>query len=454
MTITNEKSFASYSALKSSDLKVTTQKALNKMWTDHLNRLEIPFQRDSEGNFADVGQLGTSYLAEHFIWTGLYLGEDEVTPTVTLGELAESREAESDLVQFEVQPTRVEKILTGTKDGLVKGHKLMQLIEVVYLPGSNQFIIGGGRHRTVALLTLVKGIEGWEDFEVPVLAYQAKTIGEVAAYIQASNGSRSMSTTEKAMVDFAGSGTALTVFSDAEDFFVKAKKERTVSGLKKLARLAGASLLRETVVDRDTKLNTMGDIANSYFGKLCRELNDRYGKGTDKIMLAESEDGQQVFEAVLTEGMNLLVNNWEDVLEEIKEVKTLRGGGIATDENGEPIYTCNIARKSTSIAEYLVESVVEKVGPFLAEMRKGQIAEEQAQKAEKAAHSKVKQLQNMLQNFEAIAAMGVTLTPEQKAEMQRIQEEIDSQLSGEGDTSSVKRQPTAQVNAQVNDLLG
>jgi hypothetical protein len=134
-----------YSKIASKDLKTTTQKRLTKFWQDELKRRSIPYQYNTDGKLVTAEQLGEHFISEVLVWDGCL---NEKTEYVTLGELAASREDEQDVVQFEVNPANVEKLIANTNDGILN-QPLYRLIEIVYLPNSDRFAIGGGRHRLI-----------------------------------------------------------------------------------------------------------------------------------------------------------------------------------------------------------------------------------------------------------------------------------------------------------------
>lgn len=457
--LVNESNFSTYNALSSREMKTTTQKALTRWWDTQLKALSLNAQRDSDGMLANVSveTLGQDFLWENLISEIAWGPDDEIT-TITLGDLAATRSEETDFVQFEVQPSKVEKLLTATDDGLLKGNKLLRPIELVRIPKSDAEIIGGGRHRTVALLTIAKVVYGWEQFRIPVQMFYPQSRSEVAQYIMASNGSRSMTQTEKSMVKAAAKNLGLSVFRPAEEFFQQAKSVTTVTALKDMTRMLGVALFAETQVDRDTTSNTLGDMFHAAFTKFVRELNSQFGRGTDQVLLVQTDEGQ-IFEGVARRLSDYIVTNWETIKEESKEIKKKRDGSIVTDDNGQPVYTLNIARHvKPNAAEAAAEVLLEAVGDQLRSVKERLEAEKLEAKQEKEAGKAATKLQREISTIDQmIEMMGSSLPQEALAQMQQqkaaIQQQIAELQQGTGAHQPIADEVPPVNRDKLNELL-
>lgn len=419
-----------YSPLTTQQLKVPVQKALTKFWTEAIKSRKLAFQVDAEGKHSSVDTLGIDFIKETFIWEG---GINEETMEVSLGELSDSREQEQDLVQFEVNPANVEKLLTGTEQGLLKGHKLMKLIEIVYLPNSDQWIVGGGRHRLVTLLTIMKQTYGAERMLVPVSVYRARTTQEVVEYIKASNTSRTMTQTEKTQLKLAAQGSKLQVFSSADEIFEQARGAKTLTALKDLCRMAFASILGESAVGNETTINAMGDIGASFFTKLTSGLN-AHAKKTAEALLVILPNGQ-VFELVVKQATEHLIKDWAS----FKSMITVDTGKKNAD--GAPIIECNISRSGPKVfGKELADFILADVGAKLAEISQQQQAAVEGAKKAKAAESEQEKLRkqiaaldNSLATFKSIGAPVptemVASVEESKARLQAQIDALDAQAS-------------------------
>jgi hypothetical protein len=294
-----------YEKVSSKNLKTTTQKKLNKFWEDELRHRSIPYQYNTDGKLVTAEQLGEHFISEVLVWDGAL---NENTEYVTLGELAASREDEQDIVQFEVTPARVEKLIAGT-DGLLN-QPLYRPIEIVYLPNSDRFAIGGGRNRLVAFLTILGPVDGAENLLVPVTTQRAKTVTEFVNYIQLSNTSRNMTQTEKTQIKTAAKGYKISVFSDVEDIYKRAEKVTNLTDLKGFARMLGVAYLTECdqVMAWSPTQNTLGDIGYKIITKVAKSL-DGMNKGTSKCLMLKLPEGH-VFQGVMANALKIVSDNW------------------------------------------------------------------------------------------------------------------------------------------------
>lgn len=129
---------------------------------------------------------------------------------MSLQEIAEALQA-SYLHQFEVNESRVETI----GKSLVKDMQLWQMPRMVWVESTNQWVLGGGRHRMNAILQLVnsRGInaagklvtldDDGVDLEIdeiePIInveQFSVASVKELVQFLQTDNGSRTMTTAE------------------------------------------------------------------------------------------------------------------------------------------------------------------------------------------------------------------------------------------------------------------
>jgi hypothetical protein len=120
----------------------------------------------------------------------------------------------------------------------------------------------------------------------------------------------------------------------------------------------------------------------------------------------------------------VLEGTWVDLVESIKEpIKDRKNGELKLDANGEVMYSINVARNTTHIAQEVAESVYAQLEGSLKSIfsqAEALAAEAKAQKegakVAKQAQAKVAQTQSVK---EYMQAMGITLTPEQEQLMEQ-----------------------------------
>lgn len=445
-----------YTKIPANQLKATTRSKLNKFWQEELKRRSLPFQYDTDGKLATVEQLGENFIEKVLTWGGAIT---ENTEYVTLGELAASRENEQDVIQFEVQPSLVEKLISGT-DGLLKT-PLYRLVEVVYLPGSDMFAIGGGRHRVTALLTILSPVEGWENMLVPVNVQRAKTLTEFVNYVQLSNTTRSMTATEKTQIATAAKGYKINVFSDAEDIYQRAEKAETVTDLKQISRLLGVAYLTEcdNIMAWNPTQNTLGDIGYKTFTKVAKAL-DGIQKGTSKYLTTKLPEGH-VYRGVMENALKVVANNWDTFLDPVEGLgiakpKTKRGSSVPeTDEEGNTIWEYNLSRYAPeAIAEHVCELIVSKLGDKLVQLANDQKALEaqakQAKQKQKAASSIEKEIENLRKGVANLESMGIAVPSDMLKQIEAKEAELQAKaekLSAGSESSS------QEVPEDMADLL-
>ena len=457
MKAVSEVDFFHYAPLDiKEELRESTGKALYKYWSDACQRLGLNYKFDTDGYLLDLETLGSGYLIENVIWPGTLPEEYSQDNLVTLGQLMQSRDSESNLFQFQVNPKLVEKILVDKDHGLLKGNRLFEPIEIVKLPNSEQFIIGGGRHRLVALLTMFKVIRNFEHLQVYVNVKYAKSNLEVASVVELSNTSRAMTRTEVSMLGSAARGENLTIFSSPEEFFARARKMTHTADLKDLSRRLWVSLLQDTAVESATTANAIGDLGYGFVNKLCRALNSQYGRNADRCILLvreTSEGEQQVFEALTRSVTDTLINNWSAYLQEIREPVLNRATREQkSDADGNPLFTLNIARNANYIAQMLCDVIMSDVGESL-----GQIVDSQRQKAEAekavkkendrvaAINKSIATLEGMINQFED---MNFNVPTDMREQIEAKREELRLEIAKSSDVVSV-----VTVDEELTSLL-
>lgn len=438
---TTDEMVEQYRGIPLAQLKQTTRNKLNKFWADVTSGM-VKF----EPHVTSVELLGSDFLisSTKLFWKG-YLSSCE---TVTLEELAATRETEqeSQHLQFEIQMTRVEKLLTDKDDGLLGGRPLMQPIICMRLPQSEQFVIVSGRHRVSAFLTLAQLVSGWEEFEIPVLMYEAHSAIEVASFVRTANGSRNMTATEKAMIEGAANGINLSVYREADELFADAAKVENITQLKKFNRSIWGSFLSNSVVDASCSINGIGDIGNSALNQLIKRLKE-LEKGSEKMLL-EMDGDTPMYQAIVTKMMEWTKENWNGVIRgEIQEPKKVRGS-VVLDENNQPIMLFNPSRKASDIGKIIGNNMADRIAETLAkawaQISAQQKAEKEAKRAEKAKSSVSNDIKN-LDNVMALMKSQGTLTPELEASMLEQRQALLQQVADEASKANQEKQQAMQV---------
>lgn len=453
-----------YSPLLYDSLKESTKKQLLKYWSDTCERLGLQYKFQPDGYLIDVSTLGTDYLIENVQWSPnmpeIDFDEDNGSNIFTLGELLDSREAETELFQLDINPVNVNKILMDKESGLAYGHPLLFPIELVHLPGSAQVVIGGGRHRLVALATLFKVVRNYRELQVYVHSVYPRSNREVAQYVEYSNVSRSMPAVEKKMLHSASSGENLTLTSKPEDFFERARQCSKVSELKTLAGRAWLSLLQDTPVGAKCTFDTIDAIGTSFMTKFCRGLN-AIEKGTDSVLLLietspDTGEQQQVFEAITRNITGILVNNWNKYLDELRKPDLGRDRIQKEDENGNPLFKLEIKRDHGELAQMLADYMLQVVGEKL----RGAFVKQQAEVAEtkrvKKLTNKAKSLQadidGINRSIQSLEDMGITVPADLLAQLKEKQALIRREIEGLGQAVVEPKSDTREVE-ELDSLL-
>lgn len=432
---TTDAAFAAYRPIAINTLKTTTQKALEKWWTTKLGNLNLQYKPG-----ISIETLGEDFLIEAGIfWKGVSYDE-----FMTLGEILETREYESDdaSLQFEVNASRVESAILMDKDyGIIKSNwPLMQLIEMIQIPQSEQFIIGGGRHRSVALATLAQVISGWEAFRVPVKVLTPRTSKELVSYVTTSNGSRSMTATEKAILSGAAQGLNLSILRSPEELFADAREQsKTVTDLKMFNRSTWPALLSGTSVDGAVSVNGQGDIGNAFLSNFARLMNAMEKKSAN-VLLAESTDGTQLFESLVRRAAQWTQENWDKISQE-PEFLDYKADGSAD---------FNPSRKASKIGKWIATMIFEASKEKLQERWQAVVAEEtaskQAKAAKKLANSTKKELASIESTYEMLKSTGIT-DKSVYAKLDERKAALQEQLKQEEAQTRVEQAAQAQAQA-------
>ena len=227
----------------------------------------------------ELTDLSTRSLGEDFLQHALQWKAQWSFYQFTMGQLVDMLDNLSSICQFEVSTTKVEQIIAGP-DGVfkAKGDPLYMPIEVLCLRGkegqNDEFAIGGGRHRVMALATVLRQyITDWRDM---YLTCSVATFGmreDLIEYIKHSNGSRSMTTTEKDQLKLGMSYTS----HSAADFFAAALEDgRNLTESKSLTAYAVASKmteLRHIQSGEPLTIHTCVDLAKSFTSKFLTKVN-------------------------------------------------------------------------------------------------------------------------------------------------------------------------------------
>jgi hypothetical protein len=448
--LTTEANFQSYTSLADRQMKVTTCKSLSKYWMGVCKRLQVPFQRDSDGYLLSIDSVGPNFLFE----IGVFVENPDEVDTMRLGDLLISRDSESEYghMQFEIQPTKVESVLNDATLGLARNNPLHERIGLAFIPGSDEFVIFSGRHRTVALATLVKSVEGYEDLLIPVDLRYPKTLAQLADMVTAANGSRNMTMTEKAMVKAVRSGQNLSVFQDTDDFAASALKLKTLTDFKNHARLYGVALVADSVVDNELRMNTVGDLFYKVIAGLTRKL-DSVAKGTAKAVLpyCPPDSEASVYNGIMVEVSQYIINNWATLREEAREEKA--------GKDGEVKVSYNISRNIGTIAEFVADVMFSAVSDQLAALYQKLQADKEEAKANKAVEKEVKGKQAELNRLQTTRTSLVSLNLDTAAVDQaiaKLTEQMEAELAQlqEADAQSESQTVSETENQELRQLLG
>jgi hypothetical protein len=444
-----------YSPVKTSQLKSTTAKAIASFWENELKNLNIDYKTNEPGVVATIEHLGANYLVDKFQPYATDNGElAEGFELYSLGELAASREHEQELIQFEVQTSKVETFLNDSKTGLLRTHHLYMPIEILRIVNDDD-IIGGGRHRTTGLLTLCKFIEGYENLNVAVQVREVPSRVEALNYIQCSNGSRNMTPFEKTKLSAAASGMSV-VRSGAELLEAVTPK----SGLTDIGNVAGLYFASEAA-SADVFVNqtpdTMGKIGKSFISNLSKQMKSIDSGADVKGAYLFESNGQLIVSALIKYAFDVLSKGWDAYLDSIKEpIKDRKTGQFKVDDNGETVYSINVSRSASHIAQQLAEGVFAELESELKQVftsvTEAKAAEDQAKRQQKQAKQAQSQAQKADQVLDYLKSLeGVELPPEVLEQIKQQRAEAEAEAAQAAATPAP--QQDASVAAQLDVLL-
>lgn len=443
-----------YNALKNSELKSTTNAKVRNFWESELKRMGVAYTGGEPGVVAPIEMVGS----DHFIETFQKYAVDPDGGTLegyevyTLGELSASKEAENDLVQFEIVTSKVEGFLTDAKLGLLVKRELIMPIELLDM--EHGFIIGGGRHRTTGLLTLYKGIEGWEGIKVAVKMRTIRSIDDAASYIMASNGSRSMTTTERAQITNIRRG--ISVERDPIELLQQLNKFETLTDFKSIAMLYFVSRASESEVLSGYTNDTLGKLGSAVINNVAKLLK-AIDTSAPKEVLNFTHNGEKVVSMITKYSFDVLEGTWNDLLESVKEpIKDRKTGDVKLDANGEVMYSIEVARNTVHIAKDVAEAVYAQLEGSLKSIfsqAEALVAEAKAKKegakAAYQARAKVNQTQSVK---EYMQAMGITLTSEQEQLMEAAAAEA-REIAAQVEVHTPEVAPAVPERSSLEDSL-
>lgn len=460
-----------YTALRGNQLKATTVSKIEKFWTSAVKNLNADWKSSEPGLLCSVELVGKYFLVDQlqpYATAGKMRDGGELVEgfeLFSLAELANSKAAERELVQFDIIPTKVESFLTATDNGLLKINHFIMPIEVLRTSDGTE-IIGGGRHRTTALLTLCKYCEGWENLVVACRVRDVKTTDEAVAYITASNGSRSMTTTEKAMLKAAKQG--ITVVRSGDELLESMEKFDSLTDIKRVASLFFVSKAAEEYDAFASAHPEVSSVTNDTMGKFgssilnnVSNLMKKFGKSAPKDILtsevAVDDNGNTArMSAVLTEyAYRVLRDTWAELVDSVKQAKISRKTGEPeTDADGNIIYQYPVARSTSSIAKDVAESIFAELEATFAEAYSSEQQRKKAEKQAKEAEKEAKQAQSAAKEAERVAqyiqSLGVNMPPEMAEALE--QAKAQAALAQTAEAESPVDQPT-QLKRGLAELL-
>ena len=441
-----------YPALTNASIKSTTVTLLSKFWDAQLKQLGITYSGEP-GIRATVEHIGANHFVETF---QRYAYEDgEIAPgfeLYTLGELAASRQAESELVQFEVSTTRVEKFLGDVSLGLLKTLTLLEPLLVLNLP-EDVFIVGGGRHRLTGLLTLYKVIEGWQDINVAVRTRDVSTVDEAVQLIKASNGSRAMTTTEVAQLTAATRG--ISVVRSPEEILEQLANRSTLTDYKNVGMLYFVAKGNASTELSGNTGDTMGKVANAIIAKLATRLN-QLGKGAALKVFSFVKDDKKVVQLFIEYAFDLMESDWDSIVDTIKEpIKDRKSGSFKVDENNNTLYSINVARNVATIASTVTESLLNQLEDVIPAIYDAATKAEADAKAAKESSKAVKQATQQVSKvdsaLEYLQAMNIALTPDQLAVIEQMKAEAQTKIA---EAATMPAPDTERFTSELDALLG
>lgn len=428
-----------YAPIPAKQFKATTNNKIKSFWDKELKNLGIEFESSEPGVICDVEHIG----ADHFIRTFQPYALDENGEllegyvSMTIEELMQSRQQEGELIQFEVDPAKVEKFLVDTTIGLLKTRQLFSPIEVLYVAGE-EAIIGGGRHRTTGIANLYRLVDGYEVIQVACMARVVSSKDEALNYIMASNASRTMTPFEKKKL--AASRRGLTMVRSGDELLEKINAKLSLTDL---GGTIGLYFAAEGAEQLDTTLDTLGKIGSTFVTNLTKLIKELDSKAPKVVYYWKSND-ECVAATLARYALKTLVQNWEAYLDDIKEtIRDRKTGKPKVDEQGNTVYSYNVSRNTSTIAKNLAEGVFASLESELkavfTEAQKAEAEENKVKEAEKEAKQYKKQVSKLDTLEEFLSGGGINLPPEVLAQIAQAKAEAEAKAA----------QVAAQVAAQA-----
>lgn len=350
----------------------------------------------------EVDQLGVDIVGERFVSDQIQWQCERSYVQFTLGQLVSMLDNLSSICQFEIDKAKVEKLINGTDAGIfraTKNHPLYMPPEILCVVGSqgkdDEYVIGGGRHRIVALATVLKNkFNGWEELLITCSLARFRKREALLEYITHSNGSRNMTPTEKSQIKLGMSFTSHT----PDEFFAAALVDnRNLAEAKELTAYGcayGLTELRHLRSNKPIKLNTAVELMKSFISKFSTKVNAQLQaaiqqkKTLNKLMVepctdptgADSTYLKQICEVAVSD----LVANWETYFELCRR----------EDKKGNVSYLLahSIGEISNALAEKLAlqfgERLVAAYQTYEQQSAEEKAAKDQAKEAKKEASKK------------------------------------------------------------------
>lgn len=325
-------------AIALTELKETVAKAVNK------RTATIAKANQVEPDALTIDLLGDDWIIRNIQWRAQISHRQ-----FTLGELQQMLDNLSSVCQFEVAQSRVEALLTGSKSGIFKATKPFPLYmepEIIHVKSSepgeeDEFFIGGGRHRVVALLTGVQSIRGWRELLVNCRVYTVRDKVQALEYIKNSNGSRSMTTTEQGQLDLGMSISSHTT----SEFFEEARKSiRNATEAVRLNAFGMGQLIFDLPHHNNQSdgrvlgVNQAGELAKKFLGAFVKmvntELQAKYPDAKPKASisklmheLTQDDNGEDstFMQEIARYAAQRLREDWEYTYYPMCEVQTAKG---------------------------------------------------------------------------------------------------------------------------------
>lgn len=372
---------------------------LNEKAAKYVANLAKKFSIDPDSGSIALDELGSDFI-KRLIWKPAI--QQEIIE-FTLGELNGMLTHLNSKVQFEINETNVNNILFG-KEGIAKSKEpssLYQLVEVLAVDndGETDMIIGGGRHRVTALVTLLQGVEDWQEFMVPCRLIRCDSYEEALDYVSHSNGSRSMTATEKTQLELGMS----VIGHKPSEFFAEAREaSRNFTQVKNLISFAmGAQLsdLRHLRSGQSIGVNTAIELSKKIISAVTRELNKLNGSSMNKFLVDpfenDSEEVSTYLQELATAATEYISDSWDDLFLLCRVDK----------RDGKTEWL--LARALGDIAKVVSEEIVEQYGATLVDNYKLYVSQVEAKKAEASEAKKAKVASN--KKASALATLSMLL---------------------------------------------